>query len=90
MKHSGIEWIGDIPEHWNVVPHKHIMYKMKEIQEHYSGQDIISLTMNGVVVRDLDAGGKMPLSFDGYQKVYSNNLLLCLFDNQLLLYNPFT
>lgn len=80
MKHSGIEWIGDIPEHWNVVPHKHIMYKMKEIQEHYSGQDIISLTMNGVVVRDLDAGGKMPLSFDGYQKVYSNNLLLCLFD----------
>ena len=36
--------------------------------------------MNGVIVRDLDAGGKMPLSFDGYQVVYPNNLLLCLFD----------
>ena len=80
MKHSGIEWIGEIPKEWKVLPHKYIMHKKKEIQEHYSGQDIISLTMNGVIVRDLDAGGKMPLSFDGYQVVYPNNLLLCLFD----------
>ena len=80
MRHSGIEWIGEIPKEWKVLPHKYIMHKKKEIQEHYSGQDIISLTMNGVIVRDLDAGGKMPLSFDGYQVVYPNNLLLCLFD----------
>ena len=80
MQHSGIEWIGEIPKEWKVLPHKYIMHKKKEIQEHYSGQDIISLTMNGVIVRDLDAGGKMPLSFDGYQVVYPNNLLLCLFD----------
>ena len=79
-KDSGIEWIGQIPKEWEVCPHKHIMFKKKEIQEHYAGQDIISLTMNGVVVRDLDAGGKMPLSFDGYQIIYPNNLLLCLFD----------
>ncbi len=80
MKHSGIEWIGLIPKEWKVVPHKHIMFKKKDIQEHYQGQDIISLTMNGVIVRDLDAGGKMPLSFDGYQIICPNNLLLCLFD----------
>ena len=79
-KDSGIEWIGLIPKEWEVCPHKHIMFKKKEIQEHYAGQDIISLTMNGVVVRNLDAGGKMPLSFDGYQIIYPNNLLLCLFD----------
>ena len=46
----------------------------------YNGEDILSLTMNGVVVRDLDAGGKMPSSFDGYQKIYAGNLLMCLFD----------
>lgn len=80
FKDSGIEWIGQIPKEWEVCPHKHIMFKKKEIQEHYVGQDIISLTMNGVVVRNLDAGGKMPLSFDGYQIIYPNNLLLCLFD----------
>ena len=36
--------------------------------------------MKGVIERDLDAGGKMPSSFDGYQYVYPGNLLMCLFD----------
>lgn len=80
MKHSGIPWIGEIPISWEVMPHKRVMHKIKEIQEHYNGEDILSLTMRGVIVRDLDAGGKMPTSFDGYQKVYPNNLLQCLFD----------
>lgn len=80
MKDSGIEWIGQIPTNWNVVPHKRVMHKVKEICEQYNGEDIISLTMNGVIKRDLTAGGKMPTSFDGYQYVKPNDLLLCLFD----------
>ena len=80
MKDSGIEWIGQIPKGWNVVPHKRVMHKVKEICEQYNGGDIISLTMNGVIKRDLTAGGKMPTSFDGYQYVKPNDLLLCLFD----------
>ena len=80
MKDSGIEWIGEIPAEWGVVPHKRIMHKVKEICEQYNGEDIISLTVNGVVKRDLTAGGKMPTSFDGYQYVEPNDLLLCLFD----------
>lgn len=80
MKDSGIEWIGQIPTNWDVVPHKRVMHKVKEICEQYNGEDIISLTMNGVIKRDLTAGGKMPTSFDGYQYVKPNDLLLCLFD----------
>ena len=80
MKYSGIPWIGEIPSHWNVMPHKRVMHKVKEIQERYNGENILSLTMKGVIVRDLEAGGKMPTTFDGYQKVYPNNLLQCLFD----------
>ena len=80
MKDSGIEWIGQIPKDWDVVPHKRVMYKVKKICEQYNGEDIISLTMNGVIKRDLTAGGKMPTSFDGYQYVKPNDLLLCLFD----------
>ena len=79
-KDSGIEWIGKIPKEWKVKPHKHLMRKIKNICLKYNGEDIISLTMNGVVVRDLNAGGKMPTSFDGYQYVYPGNLLMCLFD----------
>lgn len=79
-KDSGIAWIGEIPGEWEVLPHKRVMKKIKEIQEHYQGEDIISLTINGVIIRDLEAGGKMPTTFDGYQKVHPGNLLLCLFD----------
>jgi len=80
MKDSGIEWCGQIPEHWKVMPNKYVMFKKKEICPIYTGQDILSLTMGGVIVRDLDAGGKMPTTFNGYQKVHPNNLLMCLFD----------
>lgn len=81
MKDSGIEWIGEIPEGWEVLFHKYIMHKEKSICEHYNGEDIISLTLNGVVKRDLEnPSGKMPTTFDGYQFVEPNDLLLCLFD----------
>lgn len=81
MKDSGIEWIGEIPEGWEVLAHKYIMHKEKSICEHYSGEDVISLTLNGVFKRDLEnPSGKMPTTFDGYQFVDPNDLLLCLFD----------
>ncbi len=81
MKDSGIEWIGEIPEGWEVLAHKYIMHKEKSICEHYSGENVISLTLSGVVKRDLEnPSGKMPTTFDGYQFVDPNDLLLCLFD----------
>lgn len=80
MKASGIEWVGNIPSHWRVSPNKYLMKKRKDICSIYKGDNILSLTMKGVVIRDLDAGGKMPSSFDGYQKIKRGNLLMCLFD----------
>lgn len=81
MKDSGIPWIGLVPYDWEVLPYKQVMKKTKNIKFDYQGEDIISLTMNGVVKRDLDnPKGKMPLTFDGYQIVQKGNLLLCLFD----------
>ena len=80
MKPSSMEWVGDIPTSWKVMPNKYLMHKKKEICPVYNGEDILSLTMKGVIVRDLDAGGKMPASFDGYQRLEPGNLLMCLFD----------
>lgn len=81
MRESGISWIGSVPKSWKVVPHKYVMRKEKHICDRYEGQDILSLTMRGVIVRDLiNPSGKMPATFDGYQRVRSGNLLLCLFD----------
>lgn len=80
MKDSGVEWLEEIPSHWEVMPNKRIMKKKKEVCPQYQGEDILSLTMNGVIVRDLNAGGKMPTTFDGYQRLAPGNLLMCLFD----------
>ena len=81
LKDSGILHIGQIPLHWRVKKHKHVFKKEKILCEKYAGEDILSLTMNGVIVRDLDNPmGKMPTTFDGYQYVKEGNLLLCLFD----------
>ncbi len=81
MKDSGIKWIGSIPEGWQVVSIKSFLQKRKEILEKWTNENVLSLTMNGVVIRDLEnPSGKMPATFDGYQKIYKGNLVLCLFD----------
>lgn len=80
MKDSGIAWVGCIPNNWRVMANKYLMRKIKVVKPAYEDEDILSLTVNGVIVRDLEAGGKMPTSFDGYQTLYPGNLLMCLFD----------
>ena len=81
MKESGIEWVGSIPDTWDVIPNKYIMHKEKNLCEKWTGEDVMSLTMNGVIVRDLqNPTGKMPATFDGYQYIEDGDLLMCLFD----------
>ncbi len=78
---SGIPWVGEMPDTWGTMPNKKIMSKKKEICSKWNGEDVMSLTMNGVIVRDLvNPSGKMPTTFDGYQYVDSDELLMCLFD----------
>ena len=45
MKPSSMEWVGDIPASWKVMPNKYLMHKKKEICPVYNGEDILSLTM---------------------------------------------
>ncbi len=81
MKESGIEWVGLIPDMWNVIPNKYVMHKEKNLCEKWTGEDVMSLTMNGVIVRNLqNPTGKMPATFDGYQYIEDGDLLMCLFD----------
>ena len=80
LKESNIEWLGKIPKNWELMHNKYLLKKKKSIISKYNNEKILSLTMNGVIERDLTAGGKMPSSFNGYQKLEKGNLLLCLFD----------
>lgn len=81
MKDSGVEWIGEIPEDWETRRLKIGLRKKKVIINKYDNQPILSLTMNGVIVRDLDnPKGKMPTTFDGYQEINPGSIIECLFD----------
>lgn len=81
MKESGIEWVGLIPDTWSAIPNKYVMHKEKNLCEKWTGEEVMSLTMNGVIVRDLqNPTGKMPATFDGYQYIEDGDLLMCLFD----------
>lgn len=80
LKESNIEWLGKIPKNWKLMHNKYLLKKKKSVISKYNNEKILSLTMNGVIERDLTAGGKMPSSFNGYQKLEKGNLLLCLFD----------
>lgn len=82
MKASGIEWLGDVPEHWGISRNKNIMKVKKVIVgDNHKEYKLLSLTVNGVIVRDISSGkGKFPSDFSTYQRVDNGDLVFCLFD----------
>lgn len=79
---TGIAWIPEIPSNWELKRIKLLFDFNKNIVGKTSGDyDVLSLTTKGVIKRDLESGmGKFPASFDGYQIVKPNSIMLCLFD----------
>lgn len=83
-KDSGVKWLGEIPSHWEMLALKHILKHKKEVVGKHSSQyDLLSLTLKGVIIRDMDnPEGKFPASFDTYQIVEPNDFIFCNFDNE--------
>ena len=83
-KDSGVKWLGEIPSHWEMLALKHILKNKKEVVGKRSSQyDLLSLTLKGVIIRDMDnPEGKFPASFDTYQIVEPNDFIFCNFDNE--------
>lgn len=79
---SGIEWYGSIPSHWESLPNKYIFDLNKNlVGRHSSEYTLLSLTLNGVIERDMEnPEGKFPAEFDTYQKVSPGDFVFCLFD----------
>ncbi|OBW93684.1 hypothetical protein QV01_01525 [Gallibacterium genomosp. 3] len=81
-KDSGIDWIGEIPEGWEVLSNKYIFSVKKDVVGKFAHKyDLLSLTLRGIIKRDLDnPEGKFPAEFDSYQKVKKGDFIFCLFD----------
>ncbi len=81
-KDSGVEWLGEIPSHWNTLSNKNI-FKLKKNQIGKKSGDyvLLSLTLNGVIKRDMEnPQGKFPAEFNTYQEVKKGDFIFCLFD----------
>lgn len=82
MKDSGVEWIGEIPEDWEVIRMKNAFSCSKQLVGNNSTcTQLLSLTTRGVKQKDINnPEGKLPESFDTYQYVNKNDIVMCLFD----------
>jgi type I restriction enzyme S subunit len=82
MKDSGIEWVGQIPESWNVLRNKFNFVLGKDlIGANWEKAQLLSLTKYGVkAITPEEQTGKVPTSFTTYQIVKKNDLVMCLFD----------
>lgn len=84
MKDSGIEWVGDIPDNWEVNKTKYNFQYKKEIAgTKCNDYDRLALTMNNVVKRSKDDNsGLQPKEFETYQIIRQNELVFKLIDLQ--------
>lgn len=82
MKDSGVEWIGEIPYEWNVTRNKNAFLCGKTLVGDKSNiMQLLSLTTKGIRKKDIENPvGKLPESFDTYQYVETDNIVMCLFD----------
>lgn len=81
MKATNIPWLPEIPEHWEFTRNKTLLKLTDEKVGGRKDITLLSLTKQGVIIRDLSEGkGKFPKDFDSYLVVRPNNLVFCLFD----------
>lgn len=76
-----LPWVKAVPAHWEIRRNKNIFTEQKEIVgERSADYTLLSLTLNGIIPRDMDGGGKFPESFDKYKIVKNGDMAFCLFD----------
>lgn len=69
MKDSGVDWLGEVPEHWDIKKIKHIF----EIRKRIAGKEgypVLSITQRGIKVKDTISGeGQLAMDYSKYQFV---------------------
>jgi type I restriction enzyme, S subunit len=81
-KDAGLPWLGQVPKHWDMTPNRGLVRRRKVlVGEQHKAYRLLSLTKQGVIVRDLSTGkGKFSSDIGTSQEVRSGDLVFCLFD----------
>ena len=83
MKDSGIPWIGKIPEEWNINTAFQLFTLVKNKNEGLQEKNLLSLSYGKIKRKSIDTvGGLLPESFDGYNIIEKDDIVLRLTDLQ--------
>ncbi|OHB25048.1 MAG: hypothetical protein A2542_00135 [Parcubacteria group bacterium RIFOXYD2_FULL_52_8] len=83
MKASGMEWVGDIPKEWKILPFRSLFREKNISNESGSVQNVLSLSYGRIVDRDVESNfGLLPASFDTYQIIEAGWIVFRLTDLQ--------
>lgn len=83
MKDSGIEWIGETPDSWNIRMLNQYVSQVKCKNSDLSETNLLSLSYGKIKRKDINSnGGLLPESFDNYNIVDENDIVLRLTDLQ--------
>jgi len=76
MKESGVEWLGEIPNYWNVIKVQD-GFTQKKSKACQSDPVVLTLARSGVKVRDMSsAEGQFAASYFNYNPVSKDDLLI--------------
>lgn len=83
MKESGIDWIGQIPEEWEVDFVNHIFEEHKQKNKGNKEKNLLSLSYGRIIRKSIDTSfGLLPESFDTYNIIQRGDIVLRLTDLQ--------
>ena len=83
MQNSGIEWIGEIPKEWTINSISQLFSQVKNKNTDLQETNLLSLSYGKIKRKNIETtDGLLPESFDGYNIVESNDIVLRLTDLQ--------
>ena len=76
MKNSGVGWLGEVPEHWEVTPGRSCFYEKKEPNIGMVEETVLSISYGQIVIKPKEKlRGLVPESFETYQVVDPGDII---------------
>ncbi len=83
MKDSGVEWLGDVPEHWNLKKFCYLFDENKKKNIGLQETNVLSLSYGNIKEKNIDDNkGLLPESFETYQIIKPNDIVFRFTDLQ--------
>lgn len=73
---SSIDWLGEIPSHWQVKRIRFVFEIVKRISGEI-GPDVLSVTQRGIKIKDITSGaGQLSMDYSKYQLVFKGDFVM--------------